>query len=367
MENRKWMAGALCLGMLFSCGVDMKEGNREKTEEAVFMEHRLGEIAHHGFMIGHHDDPVYGIGWDSDANRSDIKSVCGDYPAVMSFDLGRIELGGEKNLDNVSFDRMRKETIAQYERGGMVSFSWHVDNPATGKDSWDVSDTTVVKSVLPGGVNHERFIDWLDRVAAFFNSIKTAEGVKVPLLFRPWHEHTGSWFWWGERLCTRDDYKALWRMTVNRMQEKGATQLLYAYSPGVEPRDTSEYMERYPGDDIIDLFGADIYQYDDNYQNQLEHSLQIIATLSEEHKKPMAITETGYETIPDSVWWTETLLPVVRKYPVSYVLFWRNARERENHFYAPYPGHDSEADFIRFYDHPNTLFVSDLTKIDFTY
>ena len=56
MENRKWMAGALCLGMLFSCGVDMKEGNREKTEEAVFMEHRLGEIAHHGFMIGHHDD-----------------------------------------------------------------------------------------------------------------------------------------------------------------------------------------------------------------------------------------------------------------------------------------------------------------------
>lgn len=156
-------------------------------------------------------------------------------------------------------------------------------------------------------------------------------------------------------------------MTFNRMQEKGATQLLYAYSPGVEPRDTSEYMERYPGDDIIDLLGADIYQYDGNYQNQLEHSLQIMTKLSEAHEKPMAITETGYETIPDSVWWTGTLLPVVQKYPVSYVLFWRNARERENHFYAPYPGHASEADFIRFYNRPNTLFVSDLTKIDFTY
>ena len=91
------------------------------------------------FMFGHHDDPVYGIGWDGDLNRSDVKSVCGDYPAMMSFDLGRMEIYGDKTLDNVPLDRIRKEVIAQYERGGMSSFSWHVDNPVTGKDSWDVS------------------------------------------------------------------------------------------------------------------------------------------------------------------------------------------------------------------------------------
>ena len=70
--------------------------------------------------------------------------------------------------------------------------AWHVDNPVTGKDSWDVSDSTVVKSVLPGGVNHDRFMGWLDKVADYLNSIQTSEGVKVPVLFRPWHEHTGK-------------------------------------------------------------------------------------------------------------------------------------------------------------------------------
>lgn len=313
------------------------------------------------FMFGHHDDPVYGIGWDGDLNRSDVKSVCGDYPAMMSFDLGRMEIYGDKTLDNVPLDRIRKEVIAQYERGGMSSFSWHVDNPVTGKDSWDVSDSTVVKSILPGGNNHDKFIGWLDKIADFLNSIQTSDGVKIPVLFRPWHEHTGSWFWWGKALCTVDEYKALWRMTYDRMQEKGANQLLYAYSPGTEPKDTAEYLERYPGDDIVDLIGVDAYQFDrDTYIKDLNNVLTIMSQVSKTHQKAMAVTETGYETIPDSVWWTQTLIPVIEKYPISYVLVWRNARERENHYYAPYPGHSSAADFVKFYNDPRTLFAGDM-------
>ncbi len=61
------------------------------------------------------------IRWDGDENRSDVKSVCGDYPAVMAFDLGRIERGGEKNLDDVLFERIRAEIIAHYNRGGVCS------------------------------------------------------------------------------------------------------------------------------------------------------------------------------------------------------------------------------------------------------
>ena len=84
----------------------------------------------------------------------------------------------------------------------MSSFSWHVDNPLTGKDSWDVSDSTVVKSVLPGGVNHDKFIGWLDKVADYLNSIQTSEGVKVPVLFRLGMNirEVGSG---GERICAQ--------------------------------------------------------------------------------------------------------------------------------------------------------------------
>ena len=91
--------------------------------------------------------------------------------------------------------------------------------------------------------------------------------------------------------------------------------------------------------------------------------MQILTQVSRAHGKAMAITETGYETIPDSTWWTQTLLPVIEKYPISYVLVWRNAREKENHFYAPYPGQVSEKDFIKFYENPKTVFVGDMKSI----
>lgn len=356
----------LSLSLLFGMGcTSVSQQNEEKREyspEASSMLETLKSFPQKGqFMFGHHDDPVYGIGWDGDSNRSDVKSVCGDYPAVMSFDLGRMEIYGDKTLDNVSLARIRQEVINQYERGGISSFSWHVDNPLTGKDSWDVSDSTVVTSVLPGGANHEKFMGWLDKLADYMNSIRTADGVKVPVLFRPWHEHTGSWFWWGQDLCTADEYKALWRMTYDRMQEKGATQLLYAYSPGSEPKDTVDYLERYPGDDIVDLIGVDTYQFGrDEYIQNLERSLNIIEQVSKAHHKAMAVTETGYETIPDSVWWTQTLMPTVSRYPISYVLVWRNAREKENHYYAPYPGHPSEKNFVEFYRDKRTVFASDM-------
>lgn len=357
------LAGTCLIASMTACTPQQKETPKpERTPEALAMLQTLKTLPQKGvFMFGHHDDPVYGIRWDGDENRSDVKSVCGDYPAMMSFDLGHIELGDSVNLDKVSFDRIRREVVAQYERGGMSSFSWHLDNPQTGKDTWDVSDSTVVRSVLPGGANHEKFITWLDRAADYMNSIQTADGTKVPILFRPWHEHTGSWFWWGQKLCSTEEYKALWSMTYNRMKEKGADQLLWAYSPGTEPNDTTEYLERYPGDSIIDLIGVDAYQFERAaYEQALDKSLQIMTQIGKSHNKAIAVTETGYETIPDSTWWTGTLMPIIQKYPISYVLVWRNAREKENHFYAPYPGQVSEQDFVKFYNDPKTLFAGDM-------
>ncbi|NDW13697.1 beta-mannosidase [Bacteroides sp. 214] len=355
--------------LLSSCGGgSKKETVTEKTKrtpetEALLVS--LKQMPGYGIMFGQHDAPVYGIGWQGDENRSDVKSVCGDYPAVMSFDLGHIELGKENNLDNVSFDRIRREIIAQYNRGGVITISWHVDNPATGGNSWDVSDSTTVASLLFDGMNHVKLLRWLDCVANFMNSLQTEEGVKVPVIFRPWHEHTGSWFWWGEQLCTTADYKALWRLTYDYLCEKGVDNLLYAYSPGVEPGSVDEYLARYPGDDIVDLVGFDCYVYNENdYLRQMTTMLKIVTEVATQHNKAMAVTETGYETIPDSVWWTQTLLPLLTDYPVSYVLVWRNAYNRDNHYYAPYPGHMSEADFVTFYENPRTLFLTDVQSIN---
>lgn len=167
----------------------------------------LGSAVESGkIMYGHQDDLMYGHSWrlGSDASsyiRSDVKDVCGMYPAVYGLDLGGIELGDERNLDHNLFEQMRASAIAHYERGGVVTFSWHPRNPLTGGDSWDVSSKEVVASVLEGGSVHELFMEWLSRAADYLESFRTSDGQAVPIIFRPWHEHTGSWFWWGRDLC----------------------------------------------------------------------------------------------------------------------------------------------------------------------
>lgn len=370
-------------------------GNKNKAEDPIGdsgrtlrTERLLNHLMTYGdstvYLFGHHDATVYGIGWEADYSndstihqRSDVKSVCNDHPALLSFDLGHIELGDERNLDGVPFDRIRKEIIAHYDRGGMVTLSWHLDNPLSGGTSWvadslkDV-ETRTVAAVLEGGEKHELFLTWIDRVADFLNSLETPYGVKVPVLFRPWHEHTGSWFWWGQAHCTADQYKALWQMTIDRLKERDVVNALYAYSPGTEPDgDETKYLERYPGDDIIDLMGLDCYCFAPdadtvkiaNYAAQLDRNLEMVCRVAQQHQKAAALTETGYECIKTPNWWTTTLAPVLAKHPISYVLVWRNAHNRPNHYFAPYPGQQSVSDFVHFYNDPKTLFLHDINGL----
>lgn len=362
--------------MLFagiSCVKKTSSDNKElisitpRTTETENLLQNLKEISTEGFMFGHQDDPLYGVYWEGDSGRSDIHSVVGDYPAVMGFDIGKIEHRSDKNIDNVLFTIIREEIIRHYKRGAMITISWHVDNPLTGGDSWDVSSSEVVRAILPGGSNHDLFLDWLDRAAVFFNTLITEDGTKIPILFRPWHEHTGSWFWWGKNLCTVDEYNALWEMTRSHFDSAGVDNLLYSYSPDMQgPGEI--YMERYPGDEYVDLLGIDGYHRNNEegteyFVSKLDSILSFMTEEGVRRNKPIAITETGLESIPISDWWTEVLLPLTNRYPISYVLVWRNARERPNHYYAPYPGQKSETNFVKFYDNPRTLFSKDISSL----
>ena len=161
---------------------------------------RLTSLQQQGTMFGHQDDPFYGIGWAYEEGRSDVLETCGDYPAVMGFDLGGIEVGDAKNLDSVPFDLIRTEIIRHHQRGGIITISWHPRNPLTTFDhphtwpegsAWEATDGTVA-AILEGGAQHEIFMTWLKRVHAFFSSLQAENGEAVPFIFRPWHESTKS-------------------------------------------------------------------------------------------------------------------------------------------------------------------------------
>jgi beta-glucosidase len=324
----------------------------------------LKSMASRGYMFGHQDDPMYGTRWHFDEGRSDTKAVCGDYPALMGFDLGMIELASPNNLDGVPFDRIRTEVQKQYARGGYVTLSWHPHNPATSNNAWDVTGGNVVSTILPGGKNYVKFQLYLERVAKFINSLKTSDGKAIPVIFRPWHENTGSWFWWGQKFCSADEYRALWQLTENYLFVHGVKNVIYAYSPGTEPRDTASYLERYPGDKLVDLVGFDCYQWNPegatDYVATMNRMLNIITEVGRTHNKITAVTETGYRNTPQADWWTGTLQSILDKYPVSYVLVWRNAWDKPEENFGPAPDKNSVSDFKKFYKSPRTLFVKDM-------
>lgn len=323
---------------------------------------RLSEgVASGRVMFGHHDDPVYGHTWKWDAGRSDVLEATGEYPAVMSWDLGGIENGDSVNLDGVSFDRIRQEAIAQNARGGINTFSWHLTTPHRKATSWEVTDSTVVNRILTNPEDNRWMTDALGAVADFLGSMRDSDGNRFAVIFRPWHEHTGSWFWWGAGLCTPDEYKTLWQLTRLAMDSKDVDNVVWAYSPD-RVQGPDQYMERYPGDEYVDILGTDVYHFNgvegrDTYIEDAGRSLRTVTDLARKHGKVPAFTETGLESITIPDWYTSTLMPLLKEYPVAYVTVWRNAHDNPKHYYTPYKGHPAVSDFRKFHDDPMTIFV----------
>jgi len=342
--------------------------DKNATKETIALYNNLKKLLNKGIMFGHQDALAYGVGWKYEPGRSDIKDVTGDYPAVYGFELGRLEIDQPVNLDSVPFDKMKGFIRSAYDRGGVITISWHLNNPLTGKTAWNPAAGTV-SSILPGGEKNELYKNWLDKIASFMLDLKGKRGEYIPVIFRPFHELNGSWFWWGGKNCTPDELRRLWHFTISYLRDtKNVHNLLYAFNTD-KFYSSQEYMERYPGDEWVDVIGFDIYQAyntakNDDFIKYTGTMLAMLDSIAVEHDKIPALTEFGNSGVKDSVWWTKTFLRAIEPYKISYALAWRNAgiNGTRVEFYAPYKGHSSANDFVEFYKNEKTLFQKDVTK-----
>ena len=327
-------------------------------------------VAANKIMFGHQDDLGYGVNWRFENGRSDVKESCGSFPAVYGWDVSHIELDSICEIDGIPFDKLRQFMIDVYLRGGINTCSWHVTNPVTHKSAWDDTKekNPTVSKIIPGGSNHADYIKYLDKVANFFLSLKTPKGEMVPIIFRPFHENSGNWFWWGKVHCTPDEYIKLYRFTVDYLTKtKNVHNLLFAYSPDIGYKTETDYLERYPGNDYVDIIGVDDYEdfKKDDFLNLVSDRLTIIAKFAKANNKISAMTETGNEMLKDSVWFTTKLLPCLKANEftkrTAWVMVWRNARL--THFYAPFAGHSSVNDFKKFKADSLILFEDNLPKM----
>lgn len=339
--------------------------DKSASPEVIELYRNLKKNSKTGFMFGHQDAFSYGMGWkyEQQPGKCDVFDITGDYPGIFGWDLGHLEADLEANLDSVNFKSLRSNIVKAYELGAVNTVSWHPFNPVTGGNTWDKTQT--VKYILPGGEFHEKYNSWLTKIGSYLKSIKTKDGISVPIVWRPYHEHNGGWFWWGNDSTSVDEYVSLWKYTVTFMRDSlGIHNLLWAYSPNLFGS-KEEYLAKYPGDDYVDILGCDVYdlpEYNINYKEVAPKCIAILKEIGKEKNKVYAFTETGYNGIPDEKWWTQSLLPAIDSSGCAWMLVWRNSYQ--GHYYAPYPGQKSEKDFIEFYNLPQTLFAKDVKELN---
>jgi hypothetical protein len=349
------------LSVALSLALDTLKAEYERPGADVLLD-RMTALREKGYMFGHQDDTFYGLTWEWDYGRSDVYDTVGDFPAIMGFDLGGIELQNDKNLDNVPFDKIREELIKHHLRGGIVTLSWHPRNPVTDGTAWDTSDNQVVHKVLTVDKFKKKFMEWITRVGDFIATLKTEDGKKVPIIFRPWHENNGSWFWWGQNLCSDEDYKAFWNLLQDYLRGRGFDNLLWSYSPNLDGGwNEKRFLARYPGNDRVQLIGEDAYQWgtEEDFVKALTADLDFLYAFSTKNNKLFAMTECGMKNLPDATWWTRVLKPIMDRYPICYFHTWRNYIEE---FFAPDPRQESAADFKKLYNAPNFLFLKEIIQ-----
>ena len=327
---------------------------------------------------------------------SDTEDMVGDHAAVMGLDSlaltgNELALTDDEKARGVTLsEKLAGIYIPAAKKGAILTMSMHLPNFAevakrpkiNGK--YDFSgyspnnlEGSVVQRILPGGDLNEVYRAYLDMVAEFDGKLQAAD---VPLIFRPFHENNGSWFWWGASSCTPSEYKNIFRYTVEYLRDvKGLHNMLYAYSPGGPLVDEADYLSRYPGDAFIDVIGFDMYHRDpakeDMWMEGFAQTMQVVADFAKKRDKVAAVTECGMLYGNSALvvkgntrldWWNEAMARIAPQ-DMAYFLTWSNFDD--TNFDQPYMvekkrGQELINGFIDFYNKPESVFMKD--SADFT-
>lgn len=219
-----------------------------------------------------------------------IKNLTGDYPALLGLDM--MDYTPSRTAFGASSSAVEK-AIEFANKGGIVTFCWHWNAPteylnstANSPDGWwggfyTKSGKFDIAKVMNGQDAKGKKL--LDRdIKEIAKQLKRLEKAGVPVIWRPLHEASGGWFWWGAK--GSDAYKKLWKYLYKELTNTyGCNNLIWVYN--------GQSADWYPGDEYVDIVGEDIYPGNHVYDPQVSRFKQAINYGSK--TKITALTENG--------------------------------------------------------------------------
>lgn len=185
--------------------------------------------------------------------RSFLASIAPEYvPVVIGFDL--LNSSSAYGRPDGQIEKARDWAV---KNGGIASFSWHWFSPFGALNevwrSYSTSQTTfdAGKVMDEASPEYRAMIKDMDGIA---EQLKVLRDARVPVLWRPLHEAEGRWFWWGAK--GPEITKRLYRLMYERFTKvHHLDNLLWVWTS----TDNPDALEWYPGDDCVDIVGADLY------------------------------------------------------------------------------------------------------------
>jgi mannan endo-1,4-beta-mannosidase len=271
--------------------------------------------------------------------------VTGRYPALLGLDM---DFGVHGSVFS-SMDENRSKKVEQATQhaahGGLVTFTWHETSPQAIDDSgWSAVNQAMTATnfhdlVTPGTPLYNKWLAHIDLIASY---LKELQDNGVVVLWRPYHEMNGGWFWWGNK---GTEFKQLWINMYNRFtNHHNLNNLIWVWSPNVGDMN-SAYNNYYPGDAYVDLGGVDLYTSNRNDAAWTSNNNTLKTKLG---SKNFGLTEVGLLTTPEKL---------VNDTDYVWYMLWHTGWMDNNFYGAPTgngPGSNPQI-LMDFYNSPNTI------------
>ena len=220
-----------------------------------------------------------------------INKLCGSNPGLWSGDFGYSTHPNDSiRLRPILIEKIRK----LHSEGVLITLSWHqcnptMEEPCTFKDGVQrlLSEEEWQELLTEGSPLNIR---WKKQMDLFAEYLKYFQDAGIPILLRPYHEANIPGFWWNN--ADQDRPKNLWRQLRSYfVDHHGLKNLIWVWSVSYHPKYWDRVAEYYPGNDVVDIVGLDIYPPTKGGVPDFEGAWNVLKNIAP--KKPLVLSEVS--------------------------------------------------------------------------